>query len=51
MVMDLEEYYMLLKVKHDETDWNSLKSIQEYNAYKRMLRHLLEDEGGVKLDK
>lgn len=42
--MDKEEYNMLLKVKYEETDWDSLRSVQAYNAYKRMLRHLMEDE-------
>ena len=42
--MDKEEYNMLLKVKYEETDWDNLRSVQAYNAYKRMLRHLMEDE-------
>lgn len=36
--MDREQYYELLKEKHDQTDWNDIESIKEYNEYARQLR-------------
>lgn len=36
--MTHEEYYKLLKLKHELTDWNSLASIRAYNEYARQLR-------------
>lgn len=41
--MTKEEYYKLLKEKHEQTNWNNLKSVKRYNEYARMLRQLLED--------
>lgn len=41
--MTREEYYEKLKKKHEETDWNNLESIKEYNRYAQMLRKLLDD--------
>ena len=41
--MTREEYYALLKKKHEETDWNNLESIKRYNEYARMLRQMLEE--------
>ena len=40
--MSREEYYELLKKKHEQTDWNNLQSIKAYNEYARMLRSLIE---------
>jgi len=42
--MTREEMYDLLKQKHDQTDWNSLQSIKEYNRYARLLRQLVSEE-------
>ena len=39
-----EEKYKLLQKKHEETDWNNLQSIKEYNEYARMLRKMGEQE-------
>jgi len=36
--MTREEYYELLKQKHEQTDWNNLESIKAYNEYARELR-------------
>ena len=44
MRMTREEYYELLKVKHDQTDWNNLDSIKAYNEYARELRHLIQED-------
>lgn len=41
--MTKEEYYELLKKKHEQTNWNNLESIKRYNEYTRMLRQLLND--------
>lgn len=40
--MTHEEYYRLLKEKHEQTNWNNLQSIKAYNEYARMLRSLME---------
>lgn len=36
--MDRDEYYRLLKKKHEQTNWNNLESIKAYNEYARQLR-------------
>ncbi len=41
--MTKEEYYELLKKKHEQTNWNDLNSVKRYNEYVRMLRQLLND--------
>lgn len=40
--MKSDEYYGLLKKKHEQTDWNSLASIKKYNEYARQLRREIE---------
>lgn len=40
--MTTEQYFELIKIKHSQTDWNSLASIKAYNEYVRQLRSLLE---------
>ena len=42
--MTLKEYYELLKEKHEQTNWDDLRSIKEYNEYARLLRSLMESE-------
>lgn len=42
--MSRDEYYRLLKKKHEQTDWNSLKSIKVYNEYARQLRKQIDEE-------
>lgn len=42
--MSRDEYYALLKKKHEQTDWNDLASIRAYNEYTRMLRQLLKED-------
>ena len=42
--MTRDEYYELLKKKHEQTDWNDLDSIRAYNEYARMLRQMLREE-------
>lgn len=42
--MTREEYYELLKEKHQQTDWTNLDSIKEYNEYARELRKQLNEE-------
>lgn len=42
--MTREEYYRLLKEKHEQTNWNNLESIKAYNEYARQLRHEMEDK-------
>ncbi|WP_298029632.1 hypothetical protein [uncultured Dysosmobacter sp.] len=41
--MTRDDYYRILKEKHAKTDWNNLKSIKEYNRFRRMLQKLLDD--------
>lgn len=43
--MTRDEHYALLREKHEQTDWNDLNSIKEYNEYARTLRKQLEQEG------
>ena len=42
--MTREEYYELLKKKHQQTDWTNLDSIKEYNEYARELRKQLNEK-------
>ena len=42
--MTSEEYYALLKERHEQTDWNNLDSIKAYNEYARELRHIMAAE-------
>lgn len=44
MSITREEYYELLKKKHEKTDWNSLESVKEYNEYGRQLRKQMQTE-------
>ena len=37
MSADKTDVYELLKKKHEQTDWNDVKSIREYNEYARQL--------------
>lgn len=40
--MTREEMYELLKIKKEQTNWDNLQSIKEYNEYARMLRSQYE---------
>lgn len=42
--MTREQYYELLKKRHEQTDWNNRDSIRAYNEYARQLRKLLAAE-------
>lgn len=42
--MTREQYYELLKKRHEQTDWNDLESVKAYNEYARQLRKLLASE-------
>lgn len=42
--MNTKEMYEILKVMHDNTDWNNLSSIKEYNRVARELRKMLSYE-------
>lgn len=42
--MTRDEYYALLKIAHDQTDWNDLNSIKAYNEYARELRKQINEE-------
>ena len=42
--MTREEYYELLKKKHQQTDWTNLESIRAYNEYVRELRKQLSEK-------
>ena len=39
--MNQENLYEMLRKKHDETDWDDLESIKEYNEYARRLRNVV----------
>ncbi len=42
--MTSEEYYAVLKERHEQTDWNNLDSIKAYNQYARLLRQQMAAE-------
>ena len=42
--MNTKEMYEILKVMHDNTDWNNLNSVKEYNRVARELRKMLSYE-------
>lgn len=42
--MSRDEYYQLLKEKHERTDWNDLESIKAYNEYARQLRKQIKED-------
>ena len=42
--MTRDQYYQLLKAKHEQTDWNDLASIKAYNEYARALRKQLDED-------
>lgn len=44
--MKREDYYKLLKEKHERTDWNNRESIKKYNEYARELRKMIDEDGG-----
>jgi len=49
--MTSEEYYALLKERHEQTDWNNLDSIKAYNEYARELRHIMAAEREAENDR
>lgn len=42
--MSKDEYYALLKVAHELTDWHDRNSIRAYNEYARELRKQMAEE-------
>ena len=42
--MTREEYYVLLKERHEQVDWNNLESIRAYNEYARELRKQIDED-------
>ena len=42
--MSLDEYYVLLKERWEQTDKTSREAIHEYNEWKHQLRHQLDEE-------
>ena len=42
--MSKDEYYALLKVAHERTDWHDRDSIHAYNEYARELRKQMAEE-------
>lgn len=42
--MSKDEYYALLKVAHERTDWHDRDSIHVYNEYARELRKQMAEK-------